>query len=199
MPNPKKANLLDKLYRAYKEATPNTSNVTDRINTIYREGGYKGRVDRYLSNKSVNGAKKAKREIARFHEDIFPNELEIYFDENPRLHKDNDFGRAFNAVESRVGSLGSNENAAKERIARDWFEKIDGGEKPSAGWKTELNVTPMQSDPYRLNELSNNDLFYLYERTGRPEYGLEISRRHNKMVEENKKNFPYLFGEQTEK
>lgn len=142
MPTPKKVNLLDKLYRAYKEANPNTSNVTDRINTIYREGGYKGRVDRYLSNKSVNGAKKAKREIARFHEDIFPNEMELFFENNPHFHPEKDFGPAFDAVEKRVGSLGANEDAAKERIAREWFKKLDREQGSGNGWKTEIDDEP---------------------------------------------------------
>lgn len=129
MPTPKKANLLDKLYRAYKEANPNTSNVTDRINTIYREGGYKGRVDRYLSNKSVNGAKKAKREIARFHEDIFPHEMNVYFEENPRLDRQRDFERVFGDVESSVGPI---RQIKHDQLAEEWKSKIGPSDKEKA-------------------------------------------------------------------
>lgn len=61
------------------------------------------------------------------------------------------------------------------------------------------NWRPKPLTEEEISELPTSLLFSLNERNPLPEYGLEISRRHNKMVEENKKNFPYLFGEQTEK
>ena len=144
MPTPKKLNLLDRLYKVYKETNGPAASQTDRINFLYREGGYQDKVNRLLNDKSnlVKNAKRAKREIARFHEDIFPHEMELFFENNPHLHPEKDFGPAFDAVEKRVGSLGANEDAAKERIAREWFKKVDREQGSGNGWKTEIDDEP---------------------------------------------------------
>lgn len=127
MPTPKKLNLLDRLYKVYKESNGTAASQTDRINFLYREGGYQDKVNRLLSDKSnlEKNANRAKREIARFHEDIFPNEMELFFENNPHLHHEKDFDKAFDAVKANVGELGNDELAAKKRIANQWFGKTN--------------------------------------------------------------------------
>ena len=129
MPTPKKLNLLDKLYKVYKETNGPAASQTDRINYMYRNGGYKDKVDKYLSNHSVNGAKRAKKEIARFHEDLFPHEMNVYFEENPRLDRQRDFERVFGDVESSVGPI---KQSKHDQLAEEWKSKFGPSDKEKA-------------------------------------------------------------------
>lgn len=129
MPTPKKLNLLDKLYKVYKLTNGPAASHTDRINFLYREGGYQDKVNRLLADKSdvEKNASAAKKVIEDFHKDIFPHEMKLYFEENPSLDPFKDFSKSFDFLEKeRVGQVGVNErrdfrwNLAGEFGRKSW-------------------------------------------------------------------------------
>lgn len=167
MPTPKKLNLLDRLYKVYKETNGPAASQTDRINFLYREGGYQDKVNRLLADKSdvEKNASAAKKVIEDFHKDIFPHEMKLYFEENPSLDPVKDFSKYFDLLEKeRVGQVGVNDRRDFKRDLSGVFGRKAWVENPSRPMqgnflkKLDNDATRAANDRIRRLEKQNMEL-----------------------------------------
>lgn len=138
----KKLLPLDKLYKIYKANANETPNATQRINWLYSEGGYKDKVGKLLANPTYDNAVRARTELQQFRRDVYPLEIESYFETHPKADRIKDFDKAYKEAETRIGPIindAEKDKAERDRLAEEWKARFDNGYITSDGKKLSEN------------------------------------------------------------
>lgn len=173
------------LDRIFKETVGSQPATTKRINDLYHELGHAKKVDDLLKNPTLENAMKAKTVLNQFHDELYPRELDIYFENHPNLDPIKDFKKGSDDVEKRIGPVFEKRPEDRDRIAEEWKAKFLPGQQ-----NAELQTVN------RMDEMSTNDLFYLHELTHQPKYGVEIDKRIADMKNGWKQRYPKLFEDE---
>lgn len=149
----KKILPLDRIYKAIADETPNT---TQRINRLYSEGGYKDKVGKLLSNTTYDNAVRARAEIQQFRREVYPLEIENYFDTHPKADRIKDFDKAYKEAKTRIGPITNDaekDKAERDRLAEEWKARFDNGYITSDGKKlSENEAKKLNEDQMKIFE-----------------------------------------------